>query len=74
MGCSVEVALWAKLGPEFCSSMIGPTVGKMADVWGHRRVWRTGVLLEIAQCVAASGTGAIAFLLAVRPLAGVAMA
>ena len=32
------------------------------------------MLLEIAQCVAASGTGAIAFLLAVRPLAGGAMA
>ena len=72
--CSVEVALWASLGPSFCSAMIGPAIGRLADRYGHSRIWWAGMFFEVAQCIACSLAPTIGLLLAARSLAGLSYA
>ena len=71
-GCSVELAIWASIGPTFVDSMLGPTMGRVADTFGYRRVWLGGMLLEVCQCLCSGLAPTIWVLLMGRPLAGMA--
>ena len=44
---STEVAAWIQLGPSFTSSMLGPSIGMVADTIGRTGTWRVfaGVLM-----------------------------
>ena len=46
-GVDIELAAWTTLSSMFASAMLGPSLGKIADGFGRRRMFWTMYLLQL---------------------------
>lgn len=45
LGTSNQVLVWAITGPMLAFGVVGPAFGKAGDLWGHKRIFVSGLLL-----------------------------
>lgn len=69
--CSLELAAWVTLAPNFASIMTAPPVGKASDMYGHAVTWRCAVCLLVLSTWLAAWSPSFAVLLVARVATGV---
>ncbi len=73
-GCSIETAAWVAFAPNFCSAMFGPTLGKLADLYGRARCWWAGMTLFVTSFLICANAQSIYLMIFGRILSGLGWA
>ncbi len=69
LGASQSTLTWVVSGPILAFGIIGPAVGKLGDVWGHRRVFMLGLAGAAVSAAASAVAWSAGSLIAFRVLA-----
>ena len=68
LGSNVSVLTWSITGPMLAFGVVGPAFGKAGDLWGHKRIFVTGLLLAGVFAIATAMAWSAASLIAFRTL------
>jgi MFS family permease len=72
--CTVETAAWVAFAPNFCSAMFGPSLGKLADLYGRARCWWGGMTLFVGSFFLCANAWSIWPMIIGRVLSGIGWA
>ena len=67
---TVATITWTVTGPMLAVGVMAPLAGKGSDLWGHRRMFLTGVALETAVAALSASAPSAGVLIAARVLGG----
>ncbi|HLX87516.1 MAG TPA: MFS transporter [Acidimicrobiales bacterium] len=67
---SVATITWTVTGPMLAVGVMAPLAGKGSDLWGHRRMFLTGVALETGVAALSASAPSAGVLIAARVLGG----
>jgi len=67
---SVSTITWVVTGPMLAFGIFAPLAGKAGDLWGHRRLFLAGIVLETAVAVLSATAPNAGVLIAARTLGG----
>jgi MFS family permease len=67
-------AAWVAFAPNFCSAMFGPTLGKLADLYGRARCWWAGMTLFVTSFLICANAQSIYLMIFGRILSGLGWA
>ncbi|MFV1992238.1 MAG: MFS transporter, partial [Acidimicrobiales bacterium] len=70
-GARESVATWIVAGPILAFGIVGPTLGKAADIWGHRRVFLISLSLAAVLALATAAAPTMGWLIFLRILGAV---
>ncbi len=70
-GARESVATWIVAGPILAFAIVGPTLGKAADIWGHRRVFLISLSLASVVALATAAAPTMGWLIFLRILGAV---
>jgi MFS family permease len=71
---SVELAAWVQLAPGFASAMLGPSIGKFADMMGRVKTWWIAMFFMVLSFLLCANATSIGMLVAARTLGGLSWA
>lgn len=67
---SVQTMIWTVTGPMLAFGVAAPLAGKASDLWGHRRMFLLGVVLEVLVTALSAAAPTAGVLIAARVLGG----
>lgn len=67
---SVSTITWVVTGPMLAFGIVAPLAGKAGDLWGHKRLFLAGILLETAVALLSATAPDAGALIAARTLGG----
>lgn len=67
---NVSAVTWVVTGPMLAFGVIAPLAGRASDLWGHRRLYLAGLVLEIVVAVASAAAPDVGVLIVARTLGG----
>ena len=68
---SLATITWVITAPLLCFGIAAPVLGKVGDIWGHRRLYLIGTAVAVVCALATAAAPTVGSLIAVRALSGI---